>query len=221
MGRYGDHLSFMVENVVEFDGQDPTIDLERVLVAYAFDDKLQIGAGRDHTAFGYWNRTFHHGAHLQTTIDRPFFIAFEDGGSSGIPSKGGAVPSHFVGVFADGTFDLGASALKYELNVGNNGSISLNGDGETRRKPSSTLIPREIPLNRSTRRAAWCLSRRPRGLGFRYRRGFERIRRPGHAGSSHQYLPAGQYVLHRPGPTDPGRRGHLHRRQGRVLERVL
>ena len=129
MGRYGDHLSFMCENVVEFDGQDPTIDLERILVAYAFDDKLQIGAGRDHTCFGYWNRTFHHGSHLQTTIDRPFFIAFEDGGSSGIPSKGGVVPSHFVGVFANGTFDLGASALKYELNVGNNGSIGLDGDG--------------------------------------------------------------------------------------------
>ncbi len=131
MGRYGDHLSFMCENVVEFDGQDPTIDLERILVSYAFDDKFHLGAGRDHTAFGYWNRTFHHGSHLQTTIDRPFFIAFEDGGSSGIPSKGGVVPSHFVGLFANGTFDLGASSLKYELNLGNNGSIGLNGDGAT------------------------------------------------------------------------------------------
>jgi hypothetical protein len=130
MARYGEHLSAMVESVVEFDGQDPSIDLERTVVYYSFSDELRLGGGRDHTAFGYWNRTFHHGSQLQTTIDRPFFLAFEDGGGSDQSfKKGGVTPSHIVGLFGSGTLGLGSAALKYELNVGNNGNITLNGDG--------------------------------------------------------------------------------------------
>ena len=121
MAQYGEHLSGMSEDVVEFDGQDPVIDLERIVVFYTVSDQLRLGAGRDHTAFGYWNRTFHHGAQLQTTIDRPFFLRFEDGG--------GSTPAHIVGLFANGTFDMGGSLLKYELNIGNGQSIGLVGDG--------------------------------------------------------------------------------------------
>ena len=112
MAQYGAHLGAMVEDVVEFDGQNPSIDFERVLVSYTFDDRLRIGAGRDHTCFGYWNRTFHHGSQFQTTIDRPFFLAFEDGGGSDQAYKQtGVVPNHIVGVFANGDFDLGGSSL--------------------------------------------------------------------------------------------------------------
>ncbi len=121
MAQYGEHLSAMSEDVVEFDGEEPSIDLERIVVFYTFSDQFRLGAGRDHTAFSYWNRTFHHGAQLQTTIDRPFFLKFEDGG--------GVVPAHIVGLFAYGNFDIGSSQLKYEFNVGNNGLITLNGDG--------------------------------------------------------------------------------------------
>jgi len=130
MAQYGPHLGAMVENVVEFDGQSPSIDLERVMVYYSFSDQFRLAAGRDHTSFGYWNRTFHHGDQLQTTIDRPFFLAFEDGGGSDQAfKKGGVVPNHIVGMFAYGKFDLGASSLNYEFNVGNNGNIGLNVDG--------------------------------------------------------------------------------------------
>jgi hypothetical protein len=130
MAQYGPHLGAMVENVVEFDGQDPSIDLERVMAYYSFSDQFRLAAGRDHTAFGYWNRTFHHGDQFQTTIDRPFFLAFEDGGGSDQAyKKGGVVPNHIVGLFGYGTFNLGASSLQYELNVGNNGNISYNLDG--------------------------------------------------------------------------------------------
>ncbi len=121
MGHYGPNLMFMSEDVVEFDGQDPSIDLERILVEYTFSDEFHLGAGRDHTCFGYWNRTFHHGAQLMTTIDRPFFLRFEDGG--------GSVPSHIVGVFAHGNFEIGGSSLKYEMNIGNGQSIGLESDG--------------------------------------------------------------------------------------------
>src|SRR5579885_3104943 len=82
MAQYGPHLSAMSEDVVEFDGQSPSIDLERIVVFYTFSDAFRLGAGRAHTCFGYWNRTFHHGGQFQTTIDRPFFLAFEDGGGS-------------------------------------------------------------------------------------------------------------------------------------------
>lgn len=130
MAQYGPHLSAMSEDVVEFDGQSPSIDLERIVVFYTFSDAFRVGAGRDHTSFGYWNRTFHHGDQFQTTIDRPFFLAFEDGGGSDQAfKKGGVVPAHIVGLFGYGTFNLGGAALKYELNVGNNGSIGLNTDG--------------------------------------------------------------------------------------------
>src|SRR5579871_1414949 len=129
MAQYGPHLGAMVENVVEFDGQNPSIDLERVIAYYTFSDELRVAAGRDHTAFGYWNRTFHHGDQFQTTIDRPFFLAFEDGGGSDQAYKhGGVVPNHIVGLFAYGKFGLGSSSLGYELNVGNNGNIGLNVD---------------------------------------------------------------------------------------------
>ncbi|HJT23296.1 MAG TPA: hypothetical protein VJ873_01885 [bacterium] len=129
MAQYGPHLGAMVENVVEFDGQNPSIDLERTMVYYTFSDQLRIAAGRDHTCFGYWNRTFHHGSQFQTTIDRPFFLAFEDGGGSDQAfKKGGVVPNHIVGLFAYGKFGLGASSLNYELNAGNNGNIGLNVD---------------------------------------------------------------------------------------------
>lgn len=130
MAQYGQHLGAMVENVVEFDGQNPSIDLERVMVYYTFSDAFRLGAGRDHTCFGYWNRTFHHGDQFQTTIDRPFFLAFEDGGGSDQAfKKGGVVPNHIVGLFAYGKADLGASSLNYEFNVGNNGNIGINSDG--------------------------------------------------------------------------------------------
>ena len=130
MAQYGQHLGAMVENVVEFDGQNPSIDLERVMVYYTFSDAFRIGAGRDHTCFGYWNRTFHHGSQFQTTIDRPFFLAFEDGGGSDQAfKKGGVVPNHIVGLFAYGKASLGSSSLNYEFNVGNNGNIAINSDG--------------------------------------------------------------------------------------------
>ncbi len=129
MAEYGPHLGAMVENVVEFDGQNPSIDLERTMIYYTFSDEFRLAAGRDHTAFGYWNRTFHHGSQFQTTIDRPFFLAFEDGGGSDQAyKKAGVVPNHIVGVFGYGTFGLGDSSLKYELNAGNNGTVGYNVD---------------------------------------------------------------------------------------------
>jgi len=120
-GQYGDHIRFIDENVIEFEGEDAKLSVDRLLVSYTVGDELRIAGGRDHTAYGHWNRTHNYAAQLQTTIHRPFFLAFED--------DGGVVPSHMTGLTADGTFDLGGSALKYELNLGNSDNILLTGSG--------------------------------------------------------------------------------------------
>ncbi len=120
-GRYGDHLAFVDENLVEFENDGPVLNVDRVLVGYTFSNELRISAGRDHTALGFWNRTFGYAAQLQTTIERPFFLSFED--------DGGLIPVHVTGITADGILALGGPSLKYELNAGNGESIGLTGDG--------------------------------------------------------------------------------------------
>jgi len=120
-GRFGPRLSFVDENLIEFNGTQVGFGLDRVLVSFAFDRRLRLFAGRDHAATGFWNRTFGYAAIQQTTIKRPFFLGFED--------EGGVLPVHLVGLGADGAFTLGRSQLSYELNAGNAPSLDLTGDG--------------------------------------------------------------------------------------------
>lgn len=120
-GQYGDHLRFLDENTIEFGVPDPSLGMDRFLVSYTFSDQFRLSAGRDHMATGYWNRTYNYAAEVMPTIERPFFIKFED--------DGGIVPSHIVGLTVDGLFNLGGSSLKYEANFGNSEKILLTGDG--------------------------------------------------------------------------------------------
>ena len=48
-----------------------------------------LEVGRFHTEIGYWNTAYHHGLWLQTPIERPHAVRFED--------DGGLVPVHWVG----------------------------------------------------------------------------------------------------------------------------
>jgi hypothetical protein len=66
-------------------------DLERLFVRWR-TERLVIDAGRTHTELGYWNNAFHHGRWLQTSVDRPRALRFED--------DGGILPIHSVGVTA-------------------------------------------------------------------------------------------------------------------------
>lgn len=106
-------LSFLSE--VFFEGEssnEVAVDVERLQVAYLFDNWLRVRAGRSHTAFGYYNDTYHHGSIFELTAERPFAVAFED--------RGGLFAAHLVGVGADGTFDLGrGGGLRYDVEVGN------------------------------------------------------------------------------------------------------
>ena len=85
---------------------------ERLWMEYAVNQQLKIRAGRFHTALGYWNRTFHHGAHMQTSVFRPLFLEFEDEALA-------MLPSHTVGVMVLANFKPAAGNLHLELQAGN------------------------------------------------------------------------------------------------------
>src|SRR5215469_12745266 len=88
-----------------------SVDVERYLVQYSYNDYFNIGAGRYHTAIGYYNTAYHHSTWFQTTTDRPFLFAFED--------RGGILPIHSVGVSASGLIPSGRLGLHYVAEVGN------------------------------------------------------------------------------------------------------
>jgi hypothetical protein len=94
-----------------------TVDIERYLLQYSYNDYLNISAGRGHTAIGYYNTAYHHSTWLQTTTGRPYLFDFED--------HGGILPIHMVGVSASGQVPSGSLGLHYVAEVGN-GRASRN-----------------------------------------------------------------------------------------------
>jgi len=88
-----------------------SVDVERYLVQYSYNDYLNVGAGRFHTAIGYYNTAYHHSTWFQTTTARPFLFQFED--------RGGILPIHTVGVSAFGLIPSGRLGLHYVAEVGN------------------------------------------------------------------------------------------------------
>jgi hypothetical protein len=110
--QVSESLSFFNETVFEYgEGGENILDVERVLVMWQATPWLKLSAGRGHTTLGYWNQRFHHGVWLQTTVDRPRVYDFED--------DGGVLPVHFVGVRADGAFNLPGVRLSYSASVAN------------------------------------------------------------------------------------------------------
>jgi len=84
-------------------------EVERLIIKYDHNDYFKLGLGRFHTAISWWNTAYHHGAWLQTTIDRPLAVRF---GSQ-------LVPIHFVGVVAEGAIPSGSLGMGYIAGVGN------------------------------------------------------------------------------------------------------
>lgn len=111
------NLSDRVDVLTEFNfSADPntnggSVDIERLQISYLFNDTLTMRAGRFHNTLSYWNMTYHHGRVLQTTIERPDFLRFED--------QGGLVPTHLVGLWLGGRFDTGLGGLEYNVMGGN------------------------------------------------------------------------------------------------------
>lgn len=112
VSRLANRMSFLAETVFEIGPDGETVvDVERASVKYAWSDLLRLSAGRSHTALGYWNEAFHHGALLQPGVDRPEALRFED--------DGGILPVHSVGVEFGGSIARGAWSMEYLGNVAN------------------------------------------------------------------------------------------------------
>jgi Phosphate-selective porin O and P len=95
-------------------GSGYTVEVERNIIRYDYNDYFKLSFGRYHTPIGYWNTAFHHGAWLQTTISRPDMVQF----------GGMFIPVHFVGFLAEGNIPSGGAGLSYNVGVGNGrGSI--------------------------------------------------------------------------------------------------
>ena len=115
-----DRLSYLAEVVFEVDSNPadgyPAFnsfapDVERLQISYQFAEWLKLSAGRFHTAFGYYNDAYHHGAYYILSPERPKWVNFED--------SGGLIPAHSVGIHADGRVEVGSDHIRYDFEVAN------------------------------------------------------------------------------------------------------
>src|SRR5712672_2692476 len=100
---------------------DYTVEVERNIIRYDYNDYFKLSFGKYHTPIGYWNTTFHHGAWLQTTIARPEMVKF----------GGTFIPTHFVGLEAEGNIPSGGLGLGYNVGLGNGRSSFLSKSGDS------------------------------------------------------------------------------------------
>ena len=119
--RLSEKVSYFGE--VSFTAQPTGYDLsvERTIIRYDYNDYFKISFGKYHTPIGYWNAAFHHGAWLQTTIARPEMVKF----------GGTFIPTHFVGVEAEGNIPSGGLGLGYNVGLGNGRSSLLSKSGDS------------------------------------------------------------------------------------------
>ena len=100
-----------IYGVTEGEKNSFSVDLERYLLQYSWNDYFHLSVGRGHTAIGYYNTAYHHSSWMQTAIGRPFLFDFED--------RGGILPVHMVGAELSGEIPSGAAGLHYVAEVGN------------------------------------------------------------------------------------------------------
>src|SRR5882762_11495762 len=82
LGQLDLHLASALSHKVTYFGEltfnaQPTgytVEVERSIIRYDYNDFFKLSFGRYHTPIGYWNTAFHHGAWLQTTISRPDMV---------------------------------------------------------------------------------------------------------------------------------------------------
>jgi hypothetical protein len=129
--RLSEKFSVLGELIVEA-GEDNQFNFEihRLLLRYQHSDYLALSAGRYHTAIGYFNTAYHHGAWFQTAANRPFIFAFE--------SKGGILPLHNVGLSAQGRVPRAPWGLRYVAELGN---------GRAARSPQDRAVQTSVDEN--------------------------------------------------------------------------
>jgi hypothetical protein len=102
-------VSYFAETTFNASSTGYTVELERSIIRYDYNDYFKISFGRYHTPIGYWNTAFHHGAWLQTSIARPQMVQF----------GGTIIPVHFVGLLVEGNIPSGGAGLAYNFGLGN------------------------------------------------------------------------------------------------------
>jgi hypothetical protein len=128
LGQFVAHLSSSLGGKVSFFGETSftarsnafTVEVERAILRYDYNDRFKISVGRYHTPINYWNTAFHHGTWLQTTISRPDMI-----------QVGGTFqPVHFVGVLAEGALSSPTAGLRYNVGLGNGRGAIISRAGD-------------------------------------------------------------------------------------------
>ncbi len=127
-GQLDLHLASALSRKVSYFGEitfnahptDYTVEVERSIIRYDYNDFFKLSFGRYHTPIGYWNTAFHHGAWLQTTIARPDFVKF----------GGTFIPVHFLGLLAEGNIPSGGAGLSYDFGVGNGRDSTISRPGD-------------------------------------------------------------------------------------------
>ncbi|HVH72993.1 MAG TPA: hypothetical protein VNB49_18040, partial [Candidatus Dormibacteraeota bacterium] len=128
LGQLDLHLASALSRKVSYFGEVTfnahptgyTVEVERSIVRFDYNDFFKLSFGRYHTPIGYWNTAFHHGAWLQTTTDRPEMV------------KVGGIftPIHFVGFLAEGNIPSGGAGLAYSVGVGNGRGDMISRPGD-------------------------------------------------------------------------------------------
>jgi hypothetical protein len=98
-----------------------SVDLERFLLKYDFDDYLKVSFGRYQTGIGYYNSEFRGAKWLLTTADRPLVMEFAD--------EGGLLPTQSVGVSITGLIPSGKVGLNYVFEYGSSDTVRPDIDG--------------------------------------------------------------------------------------------
>ena len=128
LGQFAGHLSASLGPKVHFFGETSitarstafTVEVERAILRYDYNDHFKLSVGRYHTPINYWNTAFHHGLWLQTTASRPEMI--QTGGTF--------QPVHFVGLLAEGNVGSPAVGFGYNAGVGNGRGAAIGRAGD-------------------------------------------------------------------------------------------
>jgi hypothetical protein len=119
--RLSDRISAFAELTWTPRDDGYSTEVERVMLKYEHSDALKPSAGRYHTPVSWWNVAFHHGAWLQTTVDRPIAVKF---GSK-------LIPIHLVGAMLEGRVFPAGFSVSYTGALGNGRGSNIGRGGDT------------------------------------------------------------------------------------------
>jgi len=113
--RIGEHFHVLSETVIKTretaDEDSIVFDQERLYGSWSFSDLLYAKFGLEHSPVSRWNRLYHHGRWLETTIDRPFLARFE--------GTGGILPMHQAGLELGGSLNEDFGEIEWLAAVSN------------------------------------------------------------------------------------------------------